>query len=137
MANTKDYLFNGKARLRGKFKSNPFYISGADREFIHQEFSAQIEKLQSRGIPISHLDSHHHVHEYFGITRILVELARKYQVPSIRILNNLEAGSSFPKRLYRNFVNSYLKKKGMQFSNQFGDRNDFLRWTAASQHSRA
>ena len=133
MANTKDYFFNGKARLRDKFKRNPFHISAADRAFVYQEFAAQIEKLQARGIPISHLDSHHHVHEYFGITRILVQLARKYQVPAIRILNNLESGSSFPKRLYRNFVNRYLRKEGLQFSNQFGDRNDFLKWISGIQ----
>jgi predicted glycoside hydrolase/deacetylase ChbG (UPF0249 family) len=62
------------------------YVSGAIR--IHEvwsELEAQIEKVVSRGISVSHLDSHQHLHALPHIRRISIELAKKYNIPAIRV----------------------------------------------------
>jgi predicted glycoside hydrolase/deacetylase ChbG (UPF0249 family) len=51
---------------------------------IRQELDAQICKVAERGITISHLDDHQHIHMLPGIRRIVGELAKKHSIPSIR-----------------------------------------------------
>ncbi len=52
---------------------------------IQDEFEQQILKLKSKGIKISHIDSHQHIHLLPGIWRIINLLALKYQIPRVRI----------------------------------------------------
>lgn len=53
-----------------------------DRTELRDEWRAQIERFLALGIPLDHLDSHHHAaylhKQTFGV---LIELAREYQTP--------------------------------------------------------
>lgn len=121
----KNYFFNGYS----EFKENRylfFLLNKRNKKLIYNEFAAQIEKVMSEDIHITHLDTHHHVHELYGITKILLKLRKTYNIPSIRILNNLEKSTSFYKRWYRKLVNIYIKRKRANFSELFGNRDDFL-----------
>jgi len=46
---------------------------------------AQIEKVMSHGIPISHLDSHQHLHMLPQILKMTIRLAKQYDIPAIRL----------------------------------------------------
>lgn len=48
---------------------------------IYNEFCAQIEKVKSRGIEITHLDSHHHVHTFEFLKPVIERLLEKYDFP--------------------------------------------------------
>ena len=52
---------------------------------VWSELEAQIKKVLSRGIEISHLDSHQHLHMLPQILRITIALANKYKIPAIRV----------------------------------------------------
>jgi hopanoid biosynthesis associated protein HpnK len=62
------------------------YISGGIRvREVRSELEAQIQKVLSQGISVSHLDSHQHLHMLPQIRSITSELARKYGIPAIRV----------------------------------------------------
>ncbi|MFH1877646.1 MAG: ChbG/HpnK family deacetylase [Candidatus Omnitrophota bacterium] len=61
-----------------------FFSRKISREALRAEFSAQIEKIQSAGIEVTHIDSHEHIHMLTGIAEIVSELADRYGIPYIR-----------------------------------------------------
>lgn len=123
----KGYYFSGKDNLKRRFIRNPFYLNNDETKFIYNEFTSQIEKVQEKGIPITHIDTHHHVHEYFFITRIVSKLAIRFNIPSVRILCNTEISSMFYKKVYRKMINGYLKYRRNNFTDLFGSQSDYLR----------
>lgn len=51
---------------------------------VRRELEAQIVKVIGRGVSISHLDSHQHLHMLPKILQIVVDLAKEYDIPAIR-----------------------------------------------------
>lgn len=109
-----------------KFKGSLFFLSGEERRIIYKEFSAQIQKANKAGIKITHIDTHHHLDDVCSITRIILELLKNFNIPSMRILNNLNHATPFYKITYRKIINAYIKYKKANFSNFFGDRDEGL-----------
>lgn len=52
---------------------------------IERELTAQIERLRAAGLTLTHLDSHKHVHLYPPIFRIVVRLATRFNIPTVRV----------------------------------------------------
>ena len=124
-AENVDFLFNKNA-LSGKLRIKKLFIlDKQSRKIIFNEFSAQIEKVKRNGILITHLDTHHQVHDMWGIMQILLELLKTYRIPAIRILNNLEKSQYFYKNEYRHIINNYLKFLKVDFTDYFGNQFDF------------
>jgi len=128
-----DFLFNAN-KSKKKF-SSLFLLNKTTENLIFNEFSAQIEKIKKNGIAITHLDTHHHMHQYYGVAKILLRLKKKYNIPAIRILNNLEEPSRIYKKAYRAAINLYLTKNNSNFSVLFGSRNDVVKKFAADPGS--
>jgi predicted glycoside hydrolase/deacetylase ChbG (UPF0249 family) len=63
------------ACLRGK-------VSLADVEL---ELTAQIERLRSAGVRLTHLDAHKHVHAYPPVFAIVARLAGRFAIPVVRV----------------------------------------------------
>lgn len=62
------------------------YLTGKiDKQEIRRELTAQIDKVSQTGLPITHLDSHQHMHVVPGIIDIVIELAVQFAIPCIRI----------------------------------------------------
>ena len=62
------------------------YVTGQIQlQDVWSELEAQIKKVLSRGVEISHLDSHQHLHLLPQILRITITLAKKYNIPVIRV----------------------------------------------------
>jgi predicted glycoside hydrolase/deacetylase ChbG (UPF0249 family) len=51
---------------------------------IRQEFEAQIKRVLDWHIPVSHLDTHQHLHGLPAIRHIVDDLAGKYRIPAVR-----------------------------------------------------
>ncbi len=62
-----------------------YLTRGIRLEDIRREWIAQIEKALDRGISVTHMDSHQHVHVLPGIAEVARELADRYKIPFIRI----------------------------------------------------
>lgn len=52
---------------------------------VEQELTAQVEKLMSAGIELTHLDSHKHVHAYPPVFEVVTRLAVRFGVGTIRV----------------------------------------------------
>jgi len=52
---------------------------------VNAELEAQIKKVLERGITISHIDSHQHLHLLPGIFKIALALMKKYNIHSVRL----------------------------------------------------
>lgn len=60
-------------------------VSGrVDADEIEAEVTAQIRKLQSAGVSVSHLDTHKHTHILPQVLRALLRAARTCGVPAVR-----------------------------------------------------
>ncbi len=57
---------------------------GIRKEHIEAELRAQIERARQAGLPISHLDSHQHLHMLPGILPIVARLASEYGIGALR-----------------------------------------------------
>jgi predicted glycoside hydrolase/deacetylase ChbG (UPF0249 family) len=51
---------------------------------VHREFQAQLERIGSAGITVTHLDTHQHVHLWPAVAGVLVDLARQHAIPTVR-----------------------------------------------------
>jgi chitin disaccharide deacetylase len=61
------------------------YLRGSVRlAEVRTELDAQIRLAKSRGLAVSHLDSHQHVHVLPGIARVVAELAREHGIRAVR-----------------------------------------------------
>lgn len=54
------------------------------RRAIKDELNAQIDVVSSLGFPISHADSHHHVHNIYSLREIFAELLQERGIKKIR-----------------------------------------------------
>lgn len=50
-------------------------------EEVYLEWKAQIEKIRSYGVEVSHLDGHHHIHLHKEVVKVTSALAKEYQLP--------------------------------------------------------
>jgi chitin disaccharide deacetylase len=66
------------------------------RAAIFRELSAQIQKIKDLGVPVSHFDSHHHVHTVPGLFGVLKQLQRRFGVRKVRLSMNLYSESPPP-----------------------------------------
>jgi len=56
---------------------------------VEQEWTAQIDKVRSLGVRISHLDSHHHTHTHAPFFKILKRVQAKTGITRVRTTMNL------------------------------------------------
>lgn len=62
-----------------------WYRGKLDPAEVFSEWKAQIERAKLAGIEISHLDSHKHVHIFPPLAGVIIELARQYDIPYVRL----------------------------------------------------
>ncbi|MCX5808248.1 MAG: ChbG/HpnK family deacetylase [Proteobacteria bacterium] len=60
-------------------------ISTALEREIAIEVEAQIKALSDTGLPVNHLDGHHHAHIFPAVIETVIEMVQKYKIPLIRI----------------------------------------------------
>ena len=52
---------------------------------VEQELTAQIDRVRSDGIALTHLDAHKHVHAFPPIFAIVAKLAARFGIPVVRV----------------------------------------------------
>src|SRR5262249_21701635 len=52
---------------------------------VERELEAQIDRVQSAGVRLTHLDAHKHVHAYPPVFRIVARLARRFGIQTVRV----------------------------------------------------
>jgi predicted glycoside hydrolase/deacetylase ChbG (UPF0249 family) len=74
----------------------PFRIDTKLLRGIYAEFCAQVESVGRLGIPLTHLDSHHHVHTQAALFPVLKAVQRRYSIRKIRLSKNLYLSGQEP-----------------------------------------
>lgn len=123
---------DGKTELNGMCFRNRI-IAKEVQSAILEELDAQIQKVLDSGIEISHIDSHHHVHNGISILPLVVKTAKKYHIPRIRILRNYVP--SLPDVIARKVWRIYLGclNYGVKTTEWFSSPKEFYKLTKSKQ----
>jgi hopanoid biosynthesis associated protein HpnK len=106
-------LTNGSARFRSSLKE--FAMAAVRKklavEEIEREVEAQVRKLQSSGITLTHVDSHKHTHMFPHVLRPLLRVARACGIRAVR--NPFEPMRSWPSRMVLATPGLWLRSVGV------------------------
>src|SRR5262249_6336597 len=61
---------------------------------VYDEFCAQIEHLARLDVPLSHIDSHHHIHTKPELFPVLKAVQQRYRIRRVRIAKNIYLGEA-------------------------------------------
>ncbi len=84
-----DGAFHGKEEARRRADAGLF-----DPEEVEREAESQWRKVTDSGIPVSHLDSHHHLHIYGNLFEPVARVARQHGVRFVRVPLEASDGTS-------------------------------------------
>jgi len=88
----------------GEFYFNRYrniYLDKEGLQALYFEFQAQIKRVKSFGIDISHIDTHHHTHWHYHIYSVIKELAKEFDINKIRLARNLCTSENIFKKCIR------------------------------------
>jgi len=107
------------------FKKNKRIVSlsTSEKKAVYEELTSQIKLCRKLGIPISHADSHNHIHEEPGLLVLILAILKKENIPFLRITNNI-GETSFQNRIYRNSYNQILRVFNLAGTDYFGGTYD-------------
>lgn len=112
----------------GRFRKwkHMFYLTSDEKKAVYEEILGQIKKIASAGIPITHLDSHHHMHEEWAISSMMIQVAKQENIPFIRSYYNIGKLDSQLNRCYRAILNQRLRMYGLARTKNFGSLHSFM-----------
>jgi len=110
---------NSEGIFHFKKKTRIFYLSKTERIAVYEELKSQIKLCRNFGIPISHADSHNHIHEEPGLFHVFIEIIKQEKIPFLRITNNL-GKTTFINKFYRNSYNTILNYSKLAGTDYFG-----------------
>jgi hopanoid biosynthesis associated protein HpnK len=106
-------LTNGSRRFRTSLKQ--FAMAAVRKQIaveeIQREVEAQIHKIQSRGITVTHVDSHKHTHMFPHVLRPLLRAAKACGVRAVR--NPFEPTHSWPTGMVLSTPGIWLRSVGV------------------------
>jgi len=78
-------------KANGEFAGNlrSVRMTEATRDALFEEWSAQVEHALALGVPVSHLDSHHHVHTHPAVFGVLKRVQRRFAIRRVRLSRNV------------------------------------------------
>ncbi len=123
------YLCDSKGCFHGKSMSilgSFIRISKSEYRIIKHELRTQIELCRSKGLILTHIDSHWHRHLNWIIGRMVIELAKQYDIKFIRQRGLISSKRKLKEKLYGYFYNKRLKFYGCQSTGEIYDLKSFV-----------
>jgi hopanoid biosynthesis associated protein HpnK len=81
------HLVDGEGRFRRRALTAGvrYFFIGAAREELAREMRAQFEAFKATGLPLSHVDGHHHMHLHPTVLALLLPLAQEFGARGLRV----------------------------------------------------
>lgn len=86
---------------------------------IAVEARAQMEKYLDYGLPLLHLDSHHHSHTDYVIAKTALPIAKELGFKTVRLSRNIGQSLGCFKKSYKNWFNNYVMRIGFKCTDFF------------------
>ena len=100
------------------------YLSRRTREAVAQEVREQLSACRAKGIEISHIDSHNHIHNEWAILKVLLPIVREEKIRHIRASRNMRQ-RPLPVKMYKTLFNRRLCNAELIRSEKFGSIPEF------------
>jgi len=113
-------------RFRKTREKRIFRLSAGENDAVQDELRMQIKRCRSNGLRITHLDSHHNIHEEIGIMSLIVPLMREFDIPNMRIMNNMAESTTVVRSTYTAIYNKYLKYCRLSRTDYFGSIDQYV-----------
>ena len=121
------WLCDGSGQFRLTREKRVWQLSTSERAAVAEELRAQIARCRGCGLPLTHPDSHQHVHAKCGILPVVMRLCKEAGITRIRIARNCAQSSRLARTVYRAVVNRMLRRRGLVLTELFDLLFDFLR----------
>jgi hopanoid biosynthesis associated protein HpnK len=112
-------LTNGPSRFHSSLKE--FALAAVRKQIaaeeIEREVTAQLRKIQSAGITLTHVDSHKHTHMFPHVLRPVLRAARACGIQAVR--NPFEPLRSWPLRMMAGTPGLWLRSAGVMAFQMF------------------
>ncbi|MDD4972361.1 MAG: ChbG/HpnK family deacetylase [Paludibacter sp.] len=118
---------NTEGLFHYKKKEHIMILTKSEKSAVYEELTSQIYLCRAFGIPISHADSHNHIHEEPGLMCLMLDLMKKEKIPFLRQTNNLGA-TSLINRIYRNSYNRILRYHKLAGTDYFGSTTNLINY---------
>lgn len=111
----------------GEFRprSRVWRLTPEELNAVSRELQAQVDACIRRGVVPSHLDSHNHVHTEWAIGRVVIEIARQFDIHGVRLARNCGRGKADWRNVYTRLYNERLQRAGLARTKYFGSMTDF------------
>ena len=119
----------------GEFRRRRHYlITPSQRRLLSNEVRAQIQRCRDVGLPVTHLDSHHHSHTEPGKFAAIRPVLEEMKIQSVRLSRNVDPlPRHSPRAVWKSVFNSQLRKRNWQSVDYFGCVGSFRRLLAAGR----
>lgn len=104
------------------FRRTPptFRLATSEQQALAAEIRGQIARGRALGMPLTHVDSHHHVHTEWAVGSVLIRVAREEGIPYLRLARNCGGGEPSIKVLYKGLYNRRIRRSGLAGVDYFG-----------------
>jgi predicted glycoside hydrolase/deacetylase ChbG (UPF0249 family) len=109
-------------------------LESSEQQALAAEIRGQIARCRTLGLPLTHADSHHHVHTAWAIGSVLIRVAREEGIARLRLAGN--CGGEPIGALYGWLYNRRLRRSGLAGVEYFGSTAQVLRRIRATPPAR-
>ena len=99
-------------------RNSALFLTKQEKSAIKKEVKAQILKIKEAGIPLTHFDSHEHVHTEYPIYSTIRSILLEEGVKTIRLSANCLKVNKL-KKLYKSWYNIKLRSDGFRTTDFF------------------
>lgn len=110
-----DFVSDGRFHKRYD-PQKPLIVS--EENAVYEELTAQVMKLKSAGIRITHADSHHYLHNAPFLAPVFVRVCREQGIERIRLQRNLGVSEN------ADAINAFYRAQGLRTTEYFGRLRD-------------
>ncbi len=95
------------------------------RRILREELRAQVLRCREQGLPLTHLDSHHHSHADPLVIGAVIGVADEFGIPFVRLARNCDPRTRARAQLLRRYVNARIRHANRARTQWFGRVEDF------------